>query len=509
MSVLDYLKTRAPSKQPGPHPFAPPYKDVPLTAKNLEDIFSDCGDLQKRALDAGLSGVPVTAMWLDGIVSGGDVSEDVLRPLTEKARLGGAKTAEECAETILRGGVYANTAKMRTSAADTADDMTHGWCAVVFDGAGIAVTFEVRTGNTRGIAEPTLEKSVKGAKDSFVETLRINTSLVRRRICTPALKLKNSVIGRKSLTRCAVMYVDGVADPEIVDELTRRLDAIDVDGLTAAGYIEEYICDAPRSPLPQVVHTERPDRFAAQLLNGRVGLIVDGLSFGFLVPASLSEFMRVSQDNSNNFLVSTALSVLRWLALLIGLVLPAFAVAAAMYHQEMIPTKLLLSIIKAKQDVPFSVAVEVTGMLIAFELLQEAGHRLPNPVGGTVSIIGALVVGQSAVDARLVSPLAVIIVAMAGVCGYTMPSQDIGDALRIGRLLLVLSAILAGLFGVAAGLCLMTLYLCSLESFGVNYMSPMSNGSGPGLLRALVRVPKAMNKFRDPDLRTPDRRRQR
>lgn len=505
------MKSKDAEARPGPHPYVPPYADVALTAENVAAIFSGCGDLQTRLIDPGLGGdAPATALWLDGIVDGDAVSNDILRPLTESARLGGVSAdAAACAERMLLGAVYANTAKKRETASEVVDDVTHGWCAVIFGSTGVAVTFEVRTGNTRSIAEPTLEKSVKGAKDSFVETLRINTSLVRRRICTPALKLVNTVIGRKTLTRCAVMYIDGVADPAVVDELQRRLSAIDVDGLVAAGYIEEYIVDDPKSPFPQAIHTERPDRFASQLLGGRVGIIVDGLSFGFLVPAPLTEFMRVSQDKSNNYIVSTALSLLRWMALALSLVLPAFTVAVAMYHQEMIPTKLLLSIVKAKQDVPFSVAVEITGMLLAFELLQEAGLRLPNPVGGTVSIIGALIVGQSAVEAKVVSPLAVIVVAMAGICGYTMPSQDMGAAVRIGRLLLVLTAILAGLFGVAVGLCLLTWYLCGMESFGVNYMAPLSSGRDNGLMRALLRVPKAMNKFRDPDLRTPDRRRQR
>jgi spore germination protein KA len=287
-----------------------------------------------------------------------------------------------------------------------------------------------------------------------------------------------------------------------------RLEAVDVDGLEASGYIEGYIVDAPRSPLPQVLHTERPDRFASQLLNGRVGLLVDGLSFGFLVPASLPEFMRVSQDRTNNYLVAGALSVLRWLALFLSLTLPAFYTAVAMYHQEMIPTKLLLSVVQAKQDVPFSVAVEVVSMLVSFGLLQEADLRLPDPVGDTVSIIGALIVGQSAVSAKIVSPIAVIIVALAGICTYTLPSQDVASAVRLGRLGLVLCSVAAGLFGLAAGLCLMVWYLCGIESYGVNYLSPVSSGQAGGLFRALLRVPIADDKLRDPDLRTPDRRRQ-
>jgi spore germination protein KA len=493
----------------GPHPYEAPYENAPLTAEGLKNIFAECGDLQTRRVKIGLSGaVAAEALWLDGVVDGGGVAEEILRPLTENARFARARTAEEAAELMLCGGVYSCSVKKSGEARDTADDVAHGYCAVIFGELGVSVDFEVRTTNVRGISEPTLEKSVKGAKDSFVETLRINTSLVRRRVASPKLKLINVLIGRKTLTRCAVMYVDGVADPAIVEELLRRLDALDIDGPEESGYIESGVSDRPRSPLPQVLHTERPDRFASQLLGGRVGLLVDGMSFGFLVPATLPELMRVTQDRTNNFIVAGALSLLRWLALFLALTLPALFTAIAMYHQEMIPTKLLLSVVQAKQDVPFSIGVEVFSMLIAFGLLQEADLRLPDPVGDTVSIIGALIVGQSAVSAKVVSPIAVIIVALAGICNYAMPSQDIAAAVRLSRLALVVCAILAGLFGVSVGMCLMAWYLCGIESYGVNYLSPLTAGRPGGLFTTLLRMPVLSDKYRDPDLHTPDRRRQ-
>lgn len=491
------------------HPYEKPYADVEITAKNIENIFSDCGDFQKREIYIALRPVPgVTALWLDGVVDGDTVTEAIIRPLTQKIRMEGARTSRQCVDLMLHGAVYANTVQKRDRALDVVDDLCHGWCAVIFDDINEAVTFEVRTANVRSISSPTLEKSVKGAKDAFVETLRINTSLVRRRLCTPKLKVINTRVGRKSSTRCAILYIEGVADSEIVSQLAKRLDKIDVDGLLASSGIEDYIVDCPLSPFPQTIHTERPDRFAQQILGGRIGLIVNGIPLGFLVPATLSEFMRVPQDKTNNFIVASTLSVMRWLALFMSLALPAILVAISMYHQEMIPTKLLVSLVQAKQSVPFSVAFEVISMLLAFDLLQEAGLRLPNPVGDTVSIIGALIVGQSAVEARVVSPVAVIIVALAGICGYTLPSQDMSAALRVCRIVLVILALASGLFGVAAGICMLCFYLCGIESFGVNYMSPLSSGRKNGIFRALLRTPERKNKYRDPDLKTPDKRKQ-
>ncbi len=495
--------------KPGPHPAGKPEFPGPAGAKALKEIFSACGDYECRPIDVGLEGkLFVTVCWLDGLVSAGDVADNVLRPLTQGWRLEGIQSEAECLERLLQGAVTSCSVKRRSCLDELVSDLTHGCCAVVFEGLGEALSFELRSQQTRAVSEPTLEKSLKGAKDSFVETLRVNTALVRRRICSPRLKLAESSVGRKTKTRVAILFVEGVAAPDTVRELARRLDRLDLDALLATGALEEYIVDAPLSPFPQLIHTERPDRFAMYLMDGRVGLLVDGLPVGLVLPVTFAEFMKVTGDSNTHFMVATVLTLLRYLALLLSLFLPALYVAVAMYHQEMIPTRLLLSIIQAKHDVPFSTAVEVLSMIIAFSLLQEAGLRLPNPIGDTVSIIGALIVGQSAVEARVVSPIAIIVVAVAGIACYTLPSQDLGSAVRLARFALLLSAILGGLFGIGVMSCLLLLHLADLDSFGVNYTEPLSGGRPHGLFRLLIRVPKPLDKFRDPLLRTPDRRRQ-
>ena len=356
---------------------------------------------------------------------------------------------------------------------------------------------------------PAFEKSIKGCKDAFVETLRTNTSLIRRRLRTPELKIEQRVAGRLSGTSVALLYIEGVAQGSVVDEALRRLGELDIDGLLAAGDLEEYIVDSPRSPLPQLIHTERPDTFAIHLLDGRVGILVDGLPLGFLLPADLAAFLRVPEDSAMHFAVASMLTLLRWAALAISLLLPAAFVAVSMYHQEMLPVKLLLSMTAAKQYVPFGVAAEVIAMLLAFELLQEAGLRLPDPVGQTASIIGALIVGQSAVEAKVVSPIAVIVVALAGISGYTMPSQDLGGAVRLGRLALVAAAALLGLYGVVALAALMIWYTAGLESFGKPYTAPFTGADSGALVRVLLKRPNRANKLRGAQLAGWNRRRQR
>ena len=491
----------------GPHPRRDPEYAGALSARRLQELFARCGDFMLRRVDPGLDGGETVAVcWIDGLVSADALAETVLRPLTEPERAA-ARDAAGWVRCVLHGSVYAASVRERHSLDEVVQDLTHGYCALLFEPLSLALCFEARSSQTRAVSEPTLEKSLKGAKDSFVEDLRPNTALIRRRLATPRLKLVEGRVGRKSATRVALLYLEGVADGSTVEELARRLDAIDVDALLATGALEEAVTDAPRSPFPQLIHTERPDRFAMHLSDGRVGLLVDGLPLGLLLPVTFAEFMKVTGDRSTNFLVSSSLSVLRYLAFILGLFLPAFYVAMAMYHQEMIPTRLLLSMIEAKQNVPFSTALEVLGMMISFTLLQEAGLRLPNPIGDTVSIIGALIVGQSAVEAQIVSPIAIIVVATAGICCYTLPSQDMASAVRLASFLALLSAVAAGLFGVGVFACLLLWHLAGIDSFGRSYTAPLSESRAGGLARVLFRRPLSAVKLRDALLRTRDRRR--
>ena len=457
-----------------------------LTVEALRAVFASCADFQIRQISLGLAGGRCAwVCWLDGLVKGEQVSESIIRPLTSALRADGSVPPRESLELAMAGAVYSYSARRRDTLDEAVSDLTHGCCLLLMEGLCRAVSFEVRSDSARAVSEPTLEKSIKGARDSFVETLRVNTALVRRRLATPALKILESRVGRRSDTTVALLFLEGKAEAAQVRELAKRLDALDVEGLAAAGALESALVDAPGSPLPQLLHTERPDRLAQYLLEGRIGVLVDGLPIAFAAPVRLADFMRVSADLNDHPLIASALSLLRWLALGLSLLLPALYVAVALYHQEMIPTRLLLSVIEAKRSVPFSTALEVLGMLISFELLQEAGLHLPNPIGDTVSIIGALIVGQSAVEARVVSPIAIIVVAFAGIAGYTLPSQDLGAAVRLARFGLVLAAIAAGFFGIGAGLCLVLLHLASLDSLGQNYTAPLSDGEARPLKRLL------------------------
>ena len=472
-----------------------------MTDEHICGIFGCCGDWNRREVRIGALTVYVYA--IDGITAGGDASEYVVKPLMQDA-FGG--TMDELYDRALHRTVYNSVAVPCGDLQSTAEKLVNGFTVVLFGQRAIA--FETKTGEKRSPSAPEVENTVKGPKDAFTETVRTNTSLLRRHLRTPALRLYETVVGRRSLTNVTLVWIDGLTDPALVQRMQARLAEIDIDGLLTAGDLEEYIVDSPRSPFPQLLHTERPDAFAIHLLDGRVGVLVDGLPLGFVLPAGLAAFMRVPEDSSDHFLVASMLTLLRWGALFLSLCLPAAFVAVSMYHQEMLPVKLLLSMTAAKQYVPFGVAAEVIAMLLSFELLQEAGLRLPDPVGQTASIIGALIVGQSAVEAKVVSPIAVIVVALAGICGYVMPSRDLGSAVRLCRLVFVLAAVLLGLYGLIGALALLILHLATLESFGAPYTAPFTDRDAPGALIGLIKRPNTADKFRSPHLAGRNKRRQ-
>ena len=488
----------------GFHPRPDPEFNFPINPENTEKVFDGCEDFLSRRIFAGGKNLPIFVCWLDGTVNATSVADLVLRPLTEDARFAKAGTPDEVFNLASSGSIYANSMQIVTDMDKLVSALCFGHCALVFEGK--AILFEMRSSLHRSVSEPTVEKSVKGSKDSFVEPLRANTGLVRSRLQTPKLKVAQTVLGRKTRTKAAVMWIEDVAAPDLPKEMLRRLDSYDVDGALLPDPLESALCDAPRSPFPQFIHTERPDKFAASLLDGRVGLLVDGIPVGLLAPASLPEFMRTNEDLSQHYIVASAIRLIRWLAFFLTLLLPAFYVAVAMYHAEMIPLELLLSVIDSKQYVPFSTAAEILGMLVAFELLQEAGLHLPDPVGQTVSIIGALIVGQSAVEAKVISPIAVIVVAVAGIAGFTLPSRDLGTALRLCRFILVLAAMVAGMFGIVVGMALLLWHLCSLESFGRPYMAALSGANDTGSRAILVRRPPWQDLYRDRAIAGSDQR---
>ena len=489
------------------HPRQDPRIQGPLTVETMERVFTDCVDFAQRPVALGGDpGKTATLCYLSGMVKMERVSDYILRPMALERDLG-ACSQSQAVDRILAGALYNLLAVERTTADQGVFDLINGWCLLFFPECGRVLSFLVQTEEKRSISPSENEPPLKGPRDSFVESIRTNTSLLRRRVRTPALRIRELLVGRQTVTPVDIVWIDGLTNPETVAAVEQRVGEMDIDALIATGNLEEYIADDIRTPFPTLSCTERPDRFSAGIVEGRVGVLVDGLPLGWLLPATLSQFFKTPQDKSQSWLAASALTVLRYLCMVLTLFLPAVYTAAVTFHLELLPTRLALSIISAKQDVPFTTVFEVLLMLIAFEIIQEAGLRLPSSIGQTVSILGGLVVGSAAVEARIVSPEVLIAVAVAGIAGYTMPSQDFAGALRIWRFVLAVLAAVAGMFGVAAGGLLLICHLAALESFGVAYLAPFAPAEEGG--RAILRRPLPWVKLREAALKTRNRRNQR
>ena len=463
-----------------------------LTDEQIRGLFNDAGDFVSRELRCGR--LTVYAYFIDGITAGGNIAEYVFKPLYENAAADMASFYQQA----LTGSVYCAATSACKDLNDAAMKLVNGFCVVLFPGVG-AIAYEMKTSVNRSPGPPEVENTVKGPKDAFVENMRINTSLIRRHLRSPDLRLHQTTVGRRSLTNVTIIYMEGLTDPRLVERMKRRLGSIDVDGFLAPAAVEEYVTGARATAFPLIQYTERSDKFCQGILDGRIGLLVDGLPLAYLAPVNLRYLMESAEDRGRDYIAASCIRILRYLALILGLLVPGVYVAVATYHQAIIPLPLLRSIIDSKAAVPFSTATEILGLLIAFELLQESGVHLPQAVGQSVSVIGGIVMGTAAVEAGLISPVALICVSIAGICGFVQPNRDLAEAVRIWRFVIAAISAVAGLYGTAAGLTILLIHLAGLKSMDIPYLTVKG-----GILRPRFKD----RKFRDPKLHPSDRRNQ-
>lgn len=439
--------------------------------------------------------LPVSICYMEGLVDGKSVSEYVLKPIAQEEQFDSCKTAAEAIRLISMGKIYSSTMKLRTNLKGLIDDMLGGSAAIIFNEEKTAFTFEVKSEIKRAVSEPVGENVLKGPRDSFVEELRVNTSLCRKNIKSPFLTIEELIVGKQTKTTIAIVYIRNITAKKLVDEVKKRLEAIDIDTVINPGKIEELIIDNKYSTFPQIMYTERPDRFCINISEGRVGIIIEGMPISYLVPAVMLQFVQAPDDYSYNFIIGSALRLIRFLAMFITIILPGFYISITTFHPEMLPAELAFSIVASREGVPFPMFIEVIILLFAFEFLLEAGVRLPKTIGQTVSIVGALVVGQSAVEAKILSPATVIIIAITVIAGFTMPNQDFSNTLRLWRFIYVILSSIIGIFGLAFGLIFLLFHLCRMESFGVPYLDPFVANEDEQLQDTFFRLPfQAMKK---------------
>lgn len=376
----------------------------------------------------------------------------------------------------------ANEIKKVNRMGEAIDAMLSGDAVLYIGDTQEALVIGARGWQSRGVSEPQTESTIRGPKEGFNETLRTNTSLLRRKIKHPSLRLVSMKIGDLTKTDVVIAYVENIASPDVVSEVLKRLSRIKIDAIISGDVLEEFIEDVPYSPLPQIYHTERPDIVASNLLEGRVAIMIDGTPTVLIVPITLAKFMQVNEDYYERAMIVVLIRFVRYLGAMIAVLAPSIYIAVTSFHQEVLPTSLALSIAAGREATPFPALIEALLMTLTLEILQEAGLRLPKPIGQTIGIVGALVIGDAAVKASLVSPIMVIVIGLTAVSSYAIPAYDLAIAVRLTRFPLMILSGTMGFWGLGVGLYAGLIHLLSIRSFGVPYMSPIA----PLRIRALL-----------------------
>ena len=424
-------------------------------------------------------------IYIEGLINTDLFDVTVLKPLKQEDKLKNSVTEAELLENIINGGVYHINVQAKSELSAVIGEIFNGSVAMISDSEKKAVVFDIKGFQMRSMSEPSNETVIKGAKESFIEVLRMNTARVRRCIRSIDLKIEAMSIGSASNIPVALIYMGSVVDDELLNAVKNKIKNIKCDNLINIGEFEERLLDRrfPFSIFPQIIITERPDKFCSNIMEGKIGVLIDGLPTAVILPAVLNMYFHSSDDYSYNYSMATFGRILRYICSIIALVFPAVYIAIVCYHQELLNNAIALSIIKSKQGVPLSSFQEILFLTLAFEVLLEAGTRLPKTIGHTVPIIGGLIIGEAAVSANILSPTVVIVSAVTGIAGFMMPNQDFLNSIRICRYIFIISAALAGFFGLGVAIVGFLYYLCTIESFNIPYFVPFASNDGKALFK--------------------------
>ena len=460
-------------------------KDFDENLQAIRAIFDLSSDLILREFNIGTEQkLRVFAVMISGLINEASVNQNLINPLMflEKDinKNNGFMIIKQCALSVA-------SVKEAHTLEETVDAILSGDTALFIDGSNTVLICSIRGWEARGVDEPKTEAVVRGPREGFVEALGTNTALIRRKIKNSNLKFEQIIIGKQTKTNVCVAYIKGIANEKIVQEVKQRLTRIETDSILESGYIESFIEDAPLSLFPTVGNTEKPDVACAKLLEGRVAIITDGTPFVLTVPYLFIEAFQNAEDYYSRPFYTTFIRWLRWLGFFISTFLPAIYVAITTFHQELLPPALLVSIAAAQEGTPFPSVVEALLMQVIYEILREAGVRLPRPVGQAVSIVGALVIGEAAVSAGLVGAPMVVVVALTAISSFVV--SPLADVNTISRVVMIILGGFAGLYGIMLGFAVFLIHQCSLRSLGIPYMSPLAPTTFSDLKDIFIRAP--------------------
>ncbi|WP_411682521.1 spore germination protein [Clostridium thailandense] len=388
------------------------------------------------------------------------------------------------------------------------NSMLSGDTIMLIDGLEVCYVIATRLWPARGVSEPSGETVIRGGRDGFTETIRFNTALVRRRIKDSRLKVQSKTLGARSKSDVAIMYIEDIVNKEVLKELFKRLEKIDIDAILDSGYVEQFIEDNKISLFPQVQSTERPDVVASALYEGRIAILVDNSPFALIVPTTMAAMFQSPDDYYQRWIYGSTIRIIRFFSIFASLMLPSLYVAVTSFHPAIIPTKLAYFIASSREGVPFPAFVEALIMEVSLAFLIESTARLPKAIGSTIGIVGGLIIGQSAVSAGIVSPIMIIIVSVTAITSFTTPNYEMVSAFRILRFILIIMASIIGLYGIMLGLIITLIHLVRLKSFNVPYLSPLVNPEISDFKDLFIRFPIRFYKKRPEFMNTGDKVRQ-
>lgn len=448
-------------------------KIVPDLKENIEafrQIFSDCDDIKTRRMKLGRElGVECFIAYVEVAVGNMLLEDSVLGKLLNT--LWGMP--EEKILTYLReNGVGISDVTEYRDMEEAAAGLLTGDAIFMVDGYDRALKISDKGYPGMGVRETDSEKVLRGSNEGFTESVKVNTALVRKRLRTPGVKVRESFAGRRSGTNVDLMYMEDLIRPQLLETIEERLSGFEIDGVLDSGIIEQLTEENWISPFPQFQTTQRPDRAAMAILEGRIVLFSDNSPVALILPTDYNSFIQTTDDYYSRWEIASFTRMLRYAASFLAMALPGLYLAVTNFHTQILPTDLLLSFAAARQGVPFPAVVEILIMELAFELLREAGVRLPGAMGNTIGIVGGLIIGQAAVDANIVSPIVVIVVALTALCSFAIPNEEFATAFRILKFGFIFLCAWLGFFGFLLGLLLMLIHLSGLESFGIPYLMP-------------------------------------
>lgn len=413
-------------------------------------------------------------IYIDGLVDSVSINQFVLEPLMSGKLRFNKPVENNLLEYVDNCLLPQNNVKKIEEFKDILSEINMGNCLLFIDNLNVAFGIDAKKFQQRSINVPENESVIKGPQQGYVENLRTNTSLLRRIINNENLVIENISVGKISQTKCGVCYIQNIANSDLVAEVKYRLNNLDIDSLVSTGQLEQLIEDEEGFGIPQVLSTERPDKCANYLFQGRVVVLVNGNPYALIMPATIEDFLFSPEDRNLRPLFANFLRGIRVLAALITLLLPGIYMAITSFHQELLPTELLFSILTARENVPFPIILELLLMEISFELIREASLRVPSLIGSSIGIVGALILGDAAVNAGIVSPTLIIIVAITGIASFAIPDFSFGFHVRVFRFWFIALGFVSGFLGIGIGLFIYVTMLCSLKSFGVPYTTPIA-----------------------------------